>query len=188
MTVNSTSVPRPAPDRTGAANLLQPVNQVMQAATGGYAAVVRRRHPRRTRRKTPAIVLDDKAEAGRLHLQLKTYLGPRTGRLVHAARRLELGLRDLKTTLGMDQLHCKSPDMAEKELLAYLVAHNLIRCVMAEAVAQYAVDLAGHRNPNRCPAVSPDSNSNPRLANFIADFARFRMAAAAGRTHCRWRD
>jgi hypothetical protein len=41
----------------------------------------------------------------------------------------------------MDQLRCKSPDMAEKELLAYLVAHNLIRCVMAEAVAQYSVDL-----------------------------------------------
>jgi hypothetical protein len=55
--------------------------------------------------------------------------------------RLELCLRDLKTTLGMDQLRCKSPDMAEKELLAYLVAHNLIRCVMAEAVARYSVDL-----------------------------------------------
>ena len=55
--------------------------------------------------------------------------------------RLELCLRNLKTTLGMDQLRCKSPDMAEKELLAYLVAHNLIRCVMAEAVAQYSVDL-----------------------------------------------
>jgi len=55
--------------------------------------------------------------------------------------RLELCLRDLKTTLGMEQLRCKSPDMAEKELLAYLVAHNLIRCVMAQAVAQHAVDL-----------------------------------------------
>jgi hypothetical protein len=55
--------------------------------------------------------------------------------------RLELCLRDLKTTLGMDQLRCKSPDMAEKELLAYLVAHNLIRCVMAEAIAQYSVAL-----------------------------------------------
>jgi len=55
--------------------------------------------------------------------------------------RLELCLRDLKTTMGMEQLRCKTPDMAEKELLAYLVAHNLIRCVMAEAVARYAVDL-----------------------------------------------
>ena len=55
--------------------------------------------------------------------------------------RLELCLRDLKTTMGMEQLRGKTPDMAEKELLGYLVAHNLIRCVMAEAVARYAVDL-----------------------------------------------
>ena len=55
--------------------------------------------------------------------------------------RLELCLRDLKTTMGMEQLRCKSPDTAEKELLAYLVAHNLIRCVMAEAVAIHQVDL-----------------------------------------------
>ena len=31
--------------------------------------------------------------------------------------------------------------MSEKELLAYLVAHNLIRCAMAEAVARHEVDL-----------------------------------------------
>ena len=55
--------------------------------------------------------------------------------------RLELCLRDLKTTMGMDELLCKSPDMAEKELYAYLMAHHLIRCVMAEAVAQHSVDL-----------------------------------------------
>ena len=55
--------------------------------------------------------------------------------------RLELCLRDLKTTMGMEALRSKSPAMAEKELLAYLVAHNLIRCVMAAAVAQYAADL-----------------------------------------------
>ena len=55
--------------------------------------------------------------------------------------RLELCLRDLKTTMGMEVLRCKTPDMAEKELLAYLVAHNLIRCVMAEAVARHPVDL-----------------------------------------------
>ena len=55
--------------------------------------------------------------------------------------RLELCLRDLKTTMGMEQLRCKSPDMAEKELLAYLIAHNLIRCVIAEAVALHRVGL-----------------------------------------------
>ena len=55
--------------------------------------------------------------------------------------RLELCLRDLKTTLGMEQLRCQTPDMAEKELLAYLVAHNLVRCLIAEAVATYQVEL-----------------------------------------------
>ena len=55
--------------------------------------------------------------------------------------RLELCLRDLKTTMGMEPLRCKTPEMAEKELLAYLVAHNLVRCLMAEAVATHRVDL-----------------------------------------------
>ena len=55
--------------------------------------------------------------------------------------RLELCLRDLKTTMGMEVLRCKTPDMAEKELLAYLVALNLVRCVMAEAVAGSPEDL-----------------------------------------------
>jgi hypothetical protein len=55
--------------------------------------------------------------------------------------RLELCFHDLKTRMGMDQLRCKTPDMAHKELLAYLVAHNLVRCVMAEAVARHTVEL-----------------------------------------------
>lgn len=55
--------------------------------------------------------------------------------------RLELCLRDLKTTLGMEVLRCKTPDMVEKELLAYLIAHNLVRCIMAEAAGRYEVAL-----------------------------------------------
>ncbi len=55
--------------------------------------------------------------------------------------RLELCLRDLKTTLGMEFLRCKSPDMVEKELLVYLLAHNLVRYLMAQALCQYAGEL-----------------------------------------------
>jgi len=54
---------------------------------------------------------------------------------------LELALRHLKTTMGMEVLRCQSPDMAEKELLAYLVAYNMIRCLMAEAVAQAGAQM-----------------------------------------------
>jgi hypothetical protein len=54
---------------------------------------------------------------------------------------LELALRHLKTTMGMELLRCQTPDMTEKELLAYLVAYNLIRCLMAEAVALAGVEM-----------------------------------------------
>ena len=55
--------------------------------------------------------------------------------------RLELCLRDVKTTLGLERLRCQSPAMVRKELLAGLIAHNLIRCVMAEAAHVHAAEL-----------------------------------------------
>jgi len=55
--------------------------------------------------------------------------------------RLELCLDDLKTTLGLETLTCLSPDMVQKELLVGLIAHNLLRCVMAEAARSHSVAL-----------------------------------------------
>lgn len=55
--------------------------------------------------------------------------------------RLELCFRDIKTTMGMEQLRCKSPDLVHKELMMYLIAYNLIRCLMAQAAAEYAVEM-----------------------------------------------
>ena len=55
--------------------------------------------------------------------------------------RIELCLRDVKTTLGLEQLRCQSPAMVRKELLAGLIAHNLIRGVMAEAAQVHAAQL-----------------------------------------------
>jgi hypothetical protein len=46
---------------------------------------------------------------------------------------VELDLRDIKTTLGMDELGCKTPAMAEKEVWVHLLAYNLIRVMMAQA-------------------------------------------------------
>ena len=56
--------------------------------------------------------------------------------------RLELCLDDLKTTLGLESLKGLSPELVEKELLAGLIAHNLLRCVLAEAAQEHAVPLA----------------------------------------------
>ena len=48
---------------------------------------------------------------------------------------VELDLRNIKTTLGMETLSCKTPDMIEKEIWIYLLAHNLIRLIMTEAAS-----------------------------------------------------
>ena len=46
---------------------------------------------------------------------------------------VELDLRNIKTTLGMESLRCKTPEMAVKELWVYLMAYNLVRLLMAQA-------------------------------------------------------
>jgi hypothetical protein len=46
---------------------------------------------------------------------------------------VELDLRNIKTTLGMEALRCKTPEMAVKELWVNLLAYNLIRLLMAQA-------------------------------------------------------
>jgi len=47
--------------------------------------------------------------------------------------RAELYLRDIKTTMGMDVLRCKSPEMVQKELWMHVIAYNLVRALMLEA-------------------------------------------------------
>jgi hypothetical protein len=46
---------------------------------------------------------------------------------------VELDLRHIKTTLGMEMLSCKTPTMVQKEIWVYLLAYNLIRLLMAQA-------------------------------------------------------
>jgi hypothetical protein len=46
---------------------------------------------------------------------------------------IELDIRNIKTTLGMEVLRCLTPAMAEKELWVSLLAYNLIRLLMAQA-------------------------------------------------------
>jgi hypothetical protein len=48
---------------------------------------------------------------------------------------VELDLRNIKTTLGMETLSCQTPAMALKEIWVYLLAYNLIRLLMAQAAS-----------------------------------------------------
>jgi hypothetical protein len=49
---------------------------------------------------------------------------------------VEVRLRDIKTTLGMERLRTKTPERARKELWMYLAAYNLLRTLMYAAAEQ----------------------------------------------------
>lgn len=48
---------------------------------------------------------------------------------------VELFFRDIKTTMAMDILRCKSPEMIRKEILMHMIAYNCIRSLIATAMA-----------------------------------------------------
>jgi hypothetical protein len=68
-------------------------------------------------------------------LRPQVYPKPAIGALYKERWNVEPDLRNLKTTLGMDPLSCKSPAMVEKEIWVYLLAYNLIRLLVAQSAA-----------------------------------------------------
>lgn len=70
---------------------------------------------------------------------LVTTIGPDTAgktelhALYQSRWHVELDIRQIKDTMGMNVLSCKTPDMVNKEIWAYLLAYNLIRLLMAQS-------------------------------------------------------
>jgi hypothetical protein len=54
---------------------------------------------------------------------------------------IEVNFRHLKTTMGMEVLHCKSVEGVLKELYIFALAYNLVWLVMLEAARRQKVPL-----------------------------------------------
>jgi hypothetical protein len=52
----------------------------------------------------------------------------------------EVDIRSIKSTMQMDVLRCKTPEMVRKEIWAHLLAYNLLRTVMAVAAAEVGIE------------------------------------------------
>jgi len=52
----------------------------------------------------------------------------------------EVDLRSIKSTMKMDILRCKTPEMVRKEIWTHLLAYNLLRTVMAVAASANGVE------------------------------------------------
>lgn len=48
---------------------------------------------------------------------------------------VELDIRNIKSTMKMDVLRCKSPEAVEKEIWVHLLAYNIIRLLMSQAAS-----------------------------------------------------
>jgi hypothetical protein len=68
---------------------------------------------------------------------------PEFAQLYRQRWQVELDLRAIKTTLGMEILTCKSPPLIHKELILHLVAYNLLRALILKAA------IAARQTPDR---------------------------------------
>jgi hypothetical protein len=104
---------------------------------------------------------------------------------------VELDLRNIKTTLGLEILSCKTPEMVEKEVWVYLLAYNLIRLLMAQAAL-----LAG-RSPRELSfkhtlqlwliwtRIDNSTDCDEKLAKLFVLIAQRRVGQRPGRTEPR---
>jgi hypothetical protein len=54
---------------------------------------------------------------------------------------VELFFRDIKSTMGMDILRCKTPEMIRKEIMMYFIAYNCVRRLMYEAAEEADLEV-----------------------------------------------
>ena len=66
--------------------------------------------------------------------------GVQIGNLFERRWDAEVDIRSIKSTMKMDVLRCKTPEMVRKEIWTYLLAYNLLRTVMAIAAAEYGIE------------------------------------------------
>lgn len=93
-------------------------------------------------------------------LDAETYYTLELVRLYGERWDVELDLRHLKTTLGMEILRSKTPQMVRKEIYVYLLAYNLLRTLMWSAGTTY-------RTP---PLRLSLQGTRHHLNNFIPEF------------------
>jgi len=74
-------------------------------------------------------------------LDAATYSAEALGQLYFRRWAVELCFRDLKTTLGLDVLRCKTPALVRKEIVMHALAYNLIRALIQDIAQSYQVSV-----------------------------------------------
>lgn len=70
-----------------------------------------------------------------------TYPPEALAQLFYQRWTIELSFRDIKISMRMEMLSCKSPAMIEKELLMFFIVHNLIRHLIWQSAEKYQLKI-----------------------------------------------
>jgi len=70
-------------------------------------------------------------------LNSKKYSKKELAKIYQLRWHIELNLNSIKTTMNMDMLSCKTPEMIKKEIGIHFLAYNIIRIMIAEACQKY---------------------------------------------------
>lgn len=73
-------------------------------------------------------------------LDEKVYPAELIAELYKQRWRIELYFRDMKTTLGMEMLRGKTPEMVEKEIQMFFIVYNLLRLLILDSVTDKSPD------------------------------------------------
>ena len=66
--------------------------------------------------------------------------GEQIGSLYERRWNGEVDIRSIKSTMKMDILRCKTPEMVHKEIWTHLLAYNLLRPVMSVAAEDHDIE------------------------------------------------
>lgn len=86
-------------------------------------------------------------------LDAKTYHAEALAQLYRRRWCAELFLRDIKISMRMDVLRCKTPALVEKEMTLHQIAYNLVRALMLEAARLHGEDPLRLSLAGTCAAI-----------------------------------
>lgn len=72
-------------------------------------------------------------------LDAEQYPAEALAELYRCRWQVEVNLRHIKQTMGMDVLHCQTPDGIRKEMLMFALVYNLVCCVIYDAAERQGV-------------------------------------------------
>jgi hypothetical protein len=97
------------------------------------------------------------------------YPAEEVGSLYFHRWEIELRIRDIKTTMGMEMLRTQSPEMIRKEIMMHMIAYNALRLLMLKAGKKHG------QNPRRLSFKGALQVLKTTVSGFVGAWKKLRL-------------